>query len=731
MFIYLLALIAGYSYPVPAQAATNVIYDDALAASWEDWSWTQVNLAAASPVHSGSHSIAVTFNAWGGLYLHKAEVDTLGMTYLRFYIHGGGRGGQKMNVFMNLEVNGNAQNGPLVAVSPPPANAWAEVQVALSALNPTNTTVTGITWQDSSGGSQPTLYLDDIALITPTDPNAPQLSEPGWAPRSVPADGSTTLVVRVRASDPQGSADIASVTVDASSIGGGNIALLDDGRSNDGLAHDGLYGTVLTVASGTPSGDRRLLVSALDQAGHQSNLSLGALNVLALPGGTIPAVLPQRLGWGSNAWSETPGQDWQVNSGVPWNYVYQYITYGWETWGGSFVSRFVQQAWDKNYIPVVTVYMMLAVPPNCGEGGECYAQKLQDASTVQNYLDSLTRAAQEAQGSKPVIFHLEPDFYGAMQQLSNTSNRPPGVQPNDPSSYPVALNKSGYANNLAGFGRYMVDLLHATGSNILAAPGTSMWATNSDPQSVTYTEAMQMGQDSAAFIDAMGGAQSDLLVVEWSDRDAGSGLRPWWDDTDFNTPRPTRAILWENALSSAAHKRLLLWQMPVGNMALDNTCDHYQDNRAAYVFAHPRDLVDAGVIGVLFGGGADCMTQVGTDGGFVAAQGAIAYNPPAAPSGLSAGSATGLQISIRWNENSEPDLWEYRIYYRPNAAGDSQTINVGRRNSYELLPPFSGNWEIRLSAIDAMGNESSLTTPVVVTTSLDAKKVYLPMLGKE
>ena len=35
-----------------------------------------------------------------------------------------------------------------------------------------------------------------------------------------------------------------------------------------------------------------------------------------------------------------------------------------------------------------------------------------------------------------------------------------------------------------------------------------------------------MGQRTAAFIDAMGGAQADLLVVEWSDRDAGSGLAP-------------------------------------------------------------------------------------------------------------------------------------------------------------------------------------------------------------
>ena len=110
-----------------------------------------------------------------------------------------------------------------------------------------------------------------------------------------------------------------------------------------------MYGATLSVAPGTPAGERFLLITAQDQAGHQAFLPLGAVNVLATPGGAIPAALPQRIGWGSNAWSETPGEDWQVNSGVPWDYVYQYITYGWESWGSNFVSRFVHQAWDKGF----------------------------------------------------------------------------------------------------------------------------------------------------------------------------------------------------------------------------------------------------------------------------------------------------------------------------------------------------------------------------------------------
>jgi hypothetical protein len=317
-----------------------------------------------------------------------------------------------------------------------------------------------------------------------------------------------------------------------------------------------------------------------------------------------------------------------------------------------------------------------------------------------------------------------------MQQYSNSGNPPAGVQPDDPNTYPVALNIAGYPNTLAGFGRRMVDVIHATAPNALAAPMASMWATNGDPQSVTSGLAIAMGQRTAAFIDAMGGSHADLLVVEWSDRDSGSGLRPWWDASDHNPPRPTRAILWENALSQAAHKRLLLWQVPVGNMALDNTCDHYQDNRADYAFRHPRDLFDAGVMGVLFGGGASCMTSVETDGGFVAAQGAIAYNPPAAPTGLTAGALNGAMVPLRWDENSEPDLWGYRVIYQPSGGGQTWTVDAGRKNAREMILPWSGSWQIQVRAYDAMGNLSAPSNAVIVTSLADAHLIHMPLIGR-
>jgi hypothetical protein len=55
---------------------------------------------------------------------------------------------------------------------------------------------------------------------------------------------------------------------------------------------------------------------------------------------------------------------------------------------------------------------------------------------------------------------------------------------------------------------------------------------------------------------------------------------------------------------------------------------------------------------------------------------------------------------------------------------------VGRRSAYNLYPPFPGLWEIRLIAVDAMGAESGVAGPLLVTTDMHASFIYLPMVRK-
>jgi len=140
--------------------AALIIYDDALNTGWQDWSWdTTVDLNNSTPAHGGSRSIAATYTAaWAGLYLHAdPAVDLAGYDTLRFYLHGGSAGGQR------LRVVANGSDGQTFAVTAP-ANTWTQIDVPLAALgNPA--TLSALYWQDTTGGPQATFHLDDIQLI--------------------------------------------------------------------------------------------------------------------------------------------------------------------------------------------------------------------------------------------------------------------------------------------------------------------------------------------------------------------------------------------------------------------------------------------------------------------------------------------------------------------------------------------------------------------------------------
>ena len=48
---------------------------------------------------------------------------------------------------------------------------------------------------------------------------------------------------------------------------------------------------------------------------------------------------------------------------------------------------------------------------------------------------------------------------------------------------------------------------------------------------------------------------------------------------------------------------------------MGNGSSRWQDNRVDYFFAHPGELAQAHVAGMLFGAGADGQTTLETDGG--------------------------------------------------------------------------------------------------------------------
>lgn len=159
LLMLLLALVPlGFTRPAASLAPTDLtIYDDNLQ-GWENWSWDGIyTFNETGTVHSGTQAIAVTYQAWGGLYLHSGEVTTAGYTSLRFQLHGGSAGGQALRVY----VNGSGVNTVAVQAT---AGAWQEVDIPLSSFG-SPSILTDIVWQDTTGTAQPTFYIDQISLI--------------------------------------------------------------------------------------------------------------------------------------------------------------------------------------------------------------------------------------------------------------------------------------------------------------------------------------------------------------------------------------------------------------------------------------------------------------------------------------------------------------------------------------------------------------------------------------
>ena len=166
VFLFLATVLPSNS--IGAAAADIAIYGNTLAAGWSDWSWDATsNYSNASPVHSLPSSLAVTFNSgWAGLYLHAdTAIDTGGYDQIRFWINGGTPGNQQLR----LVFNGDESNAYTVTA---PSNGWTQQSVPLSALG-SPASLTDIYWQDTTGGAQPTYFLDDITLQAITGPAPP------------------------------------------------------------------------------------------------------------------------------------------------------------------------------------------------------------------------------------------------------------------------------------------------------------------------------------------------------------------------------------------------------------------------------------------------------------------------------------------------------------------------------------------------------------------------------
>ena len=295
---------------------------------------------------------------------------------------------------------------------------------------------------------------------------------------------------------------------------------------------------------------------------------------------------------------------------------------GWSTYnpGGSFVSLYVRESRRAHITPVFTYYQLLQSNPQLGAEEDQDLAHLRDRSLMRAYWQDFRLALRRSKGHSRVVMHIEPDLWGYIQQVSRR-DRAASVPAAVASSGDPALK--GLPDNASGFARAFVRLRNRLAPNVTLAWHLSTFGTNEDP---TYSNPSRrriatLAARSAKFYKSMH-ARFDIVFHDVADRDdgfrqyvLGDGGASRWTAGDFH-----RRDAYLRGFTRRVHRKVVIWQIPLGNTHLPNTTGRYRDNRVQWWLGkggakHRRQARRAGVVALLFGGGADGTTSADTDGG--------------------------------------------------------------------------------------------------------------------
>ncbi|MCP3102265.1 hypothetical protein LZ198_25680 [Myxococcus sp. K15C18031901] len=281
---------------------------------------------------------------------------------------------------------------------------------------------------------------------------------------------------------------------------------------------------------------------------------------------------------------------------------------------GDYVRGFSSRATGRGQLPFITYYQHL-LGSGVGEGQQ-QVGALNNLGFMRRYLADWRFTLKQV-GTTRALLHIEPDLWGYLQFFSN----------GDPRSVPAQVATANstdcgaFENNAAGMARCMVAMARKYAPNAKVGLHASPWATKQDVYLNENTSFDVEGEARkvADFLLALGAADTDFVVVEASDRDAGYydsiGEATWWDANNTSLPNFRQAFTWARALSERMQKPNFWWQLPVGNMSLPNTNQRWRDNRVDYFFAHADEVAAAHAVGFSFGAGEGQQTSPETDNG--------------------------------------------------------------------------------------------------------------------
>ena len=419
--------------------------------------------------------------------------------------------------------------------------------------------------------------------------------------------------------------------------GGQQVTLLDNGSDALALTANGAfqfatrlpYNGAFSVTVGTqPAGQTCLVGNGTGAAlsANVGNVSVTCSNSSSSGSGPAATLakrlgLPNRflVGVGSGGSDPTLIQSQGLKPDIYERYLVGIDTQGgWTTWNspsGAYASYVMSEADSVGAMPMFTLFQFSA-------DSLSDLTSLNSPSYMQAYWsDVITLLNVTSQYGKPVLISVEPDFWGFAQAVANSSYG------GDPTKVPAVLSADAACStlppNLTGFAPCLLNLAHKYAPKAAIGFPPSSWGGTSLTSVV-------------AFMNQLGTAKGDFLVMQTLDRDAGCpeqayltpataqadcvrGQGSWyWDETNQTHPNFqdnfAMALAFHNGIGGLP---VVWWQTPFGvpSATPGGTAGHYRDNRVDYFLKHPSELVAVGGLGVVFGSGAETQTTPTSDGG--------------------------------------------------------------------------------------------------------------------
>lgn len=290
-----------------------------------------------------------------------------------------------------------------------------------------------------------------------------------------------------------------------------------------------------------------------------------------------------------DAWSGWWGC-WNGSTTAPGTYV---------TWRDDVVADATYKGKPRPQKMLWTWYSLRDLGDAAGEGdgpGEVKAINRRDLLT--RYLNDYRFFLQKIGKSHDAI-DLEPDFWGFARSLGNLHQVPAQVSAANPTDC------GSQENSAAGLAQCLIQMTRKYAPNAAVGLHLSCFDWETDVQKCVKDYA------------DLGAKNADFLVSDVSDRDAGWYALPAHGsrDTFWTDKKAAASLKFWKTMAESVGKPVVLWQIPVGNMAQNNTPDHYKDDKVDWFFAHMDQVADAHIAGLLFGAGWTEQTTPESDGG--------------------------------------------------------------------------------------------------------------------